>query len=236
MRGRLGPWYVYQHRNPAAPGMQLSTLLSLIRRAKVPRHAVVRGPTTHQMWKFASAVRGISREWGVCYRCAAAIDPSAAKCEHCGRSQETPADTDALDDIVRRSSAARVTRPLVSIELPAPAVDPAPVTATDKPASIVRESDAAVVVEPYIPSFDPVANATHQPPPTIPSSWDVEAQMQRAFGLTNAPTDRGVEAAPSDRLPPSRSSMLRTWRRCFGCNLRQKRPRPPRGSDVGACA
>ena len=97
-RSRIGPWYVLQSRNPSAPGMKFHTLLNLITKGKVTDRSVVRGPTTHQLWRFAGRVRGISREFGLCYACCAAIEPTATHCFSCQRSQMPPADPDMLLD------------------------------------------------------------------------------------------------------------------------------------------
>src|SRR5688500_7404480 len=45
-KARIGPWYVLQTRNPAAPGMRFDTLLAFVRKGKVRPRSVVRGPTT----------------------------------------------------------------------------------------------------------------------------------------------------------------------------------------------
>src|SRR5215469_13743980 len=34
-KARIGPWYVFQSRNPAAPGMKLETLLGFVRKGRV---------------------------------------------------------------------------------------------------------------------------------------------------------------------------------------------------------
>src|SRR5918998_6723712 len=75
---RIGPWYVLQSRNPAAPGMRFETLLAFVRKGRVKPKSVVRGPTTHQLWKFAAQVKGLSREFGVCYSCGGAVGPDTA--------------------------------------------------------------------------------------------------------------------------------------------------------------
>lgn len=93
---RIGPWYVLQTRNPAAPGMRFETLLSFVRKGRVKPRSIVRGPTTHQLWRFAAQVKGLSREFGVCYSCGNALDPSATRCPQCDRTQAPPADPDAL--------------------------------------------------------------------------------------------------------------------------------------------
>lgn len=93
---RIGPWYVLQSRNPAAPGMKYATLLALINKGHVTPRSIVRGPTTHQMWRYAAHVRGISREFGLCFSCGGSIDRGSGICPHCQRSQDPPADPDVL--------------------------------------------------------------------------------------------------------------------------------------------
>lgn len=107
-KSRIGPWYVLQNRNPAAPGMKWSTLLALVKKGQVSPRSVVRGPTTHQLWRLASQVKGLSREFGVCFSCGGTIEKSTNQCPHCDRLQEPPANPDALlesREPVRRSVA-----------------------------------------------------------------------------------------------------------------------------------
>ena len=93
---RIGPWYVLQTRNPAAPGMKFDTLLSFVKKGRVKPHSVVRGPTTHQLWRFAAQVKGLSREFGVCYSCGGSIAATAALCPQCNRLQDPPPNPDVL--------------------------------------------------------------------------------------------------------------------------------------------
>lgn len=95
-RQRIGPWFVLQARNPSAPGMRYVTLLSLVRKGHVTPRSIVRGPTTHQLWTFAASVRGLSREFGLCYHCGEQIDQAAPNCPHCMKMQDLPPDPDAL--------------------------------------------------------------------------------------------------------------------------------------------
>jgi len=95
-RARIGPWYVLQARNPAAPGMKCNTLLGLIRKGQVTPKTIVRGPTTHQFWRFAARVKGISREFGICFSCGTRLETKATECPHCGKSQELPSNPDTL--------------------------------------------------------------------------------------------------------------------------------------------
>jgi hypothetical protein len=93
---RIGPWYVFQSRNPAAPGMKFETLLGFVRKGRVKARSVVRGPTTHQLWRFAAHVKGLSREFGICYSCGGAIERTASLCSHCNRLQEPPDNPDVF--------------------------------------------------------------------------------------------------------------------------------------------
>src|SRR5438067_8150715 len=72
-KARIGPWHVRQVRNPWAPGMRFETLLALVKRGQVTRDSIVRGPTTHQHWKRASEIKGLSLEFGLCYSCGGQI-------------------------------------------------------------------------------------------------------------------------------------------------------------------
>jgi hypothetical protein len=90
-QARLGPWYVLQDRNPAAPGMSFATLLTHVRKGQITSSSIVRGPTTQQMWTFAARTRGLSREFGLCWRCAAEIPPTADLCPDCHHPQQPPA-------------------------------------------------------------------------------------------------------------------------------------------------
>ena len=98
-KARIGPWHVLQTRNPAAPGMRYATVLALIAKGQVTARSIIRGPTTHQLWRWAGHVRGLSREFGMCYSCGQAIDRTAVHCPNCDRSQEAPANPDALLEI-----------------------------------------------------------------------------------------------------------------------------------------
>src|SRR5438093_763974 len=42
-RGKIGPWFVWQQRNPSAPGMNWSTLMSLVEKGRITPRSVVRG-------------------------------------------------------------------------------------------------------------------------------------------------------------------------------------------------
>lgn len=95
-KARIGPWYVLQTRNPAAPGMKFETLLAFVAKGRVKARSIVRGPTTHQLWRFAAHVKGLSREFGVCYGCGESIARTTSLCPHCNRPQDPPANPDVF--------------------------------------------------------------------------------------------------------------------------------------------
>jgi hypothetical protein len=119
-KARIGPWYVFQSRNPAAPGMKFETLLGFIHKGRVKARSVVRGPTTHQLWRFAAHVKGISREFGICYSCGGAIARTAGLCPHCNRLQEPPADPDVFIEGQQSFAPAAVPEPVVRNLAPTP--------------------------------------------------------------------------------------------------------------------
>lgn len=93
---KLGGWFVYQARNPAAPGMNYVTLLALIERGRITRRSIVRGPTTGQFWRYASRVKGISREFGLCWNCGGELRSTARLCPRCKHLQEPPINPDVM--------------------------------------------------------------------------------------------------------------------------------------------
>ncbi|HEY8667095.1 MAG TPA: hypothetical protein VIL86_10535, partial [Tepidisphaeraceae bacterium] len=124
-RARVGPWYVLQARNPSAPGMKFDTLRALIRNGQVTPRSIMRGPTTHQLWRFAQRVRGVSREFGICYGCGGDIETTASLCPHCHRMQEPPSNPDVLLESSPASAPAAL--PILREIRPPP---PAPVAET----------------------------------------------------------------------------------------------------------
>ena len=93
---RIGPWFVLQRKNPTAPGLRFNVLLTLARRGHVTPQSIVRGPTTGQLWRFASEVKGLSRLFGVCWHCKASVSPDATTCPRCKSAQEIPDDPDVF--------------------------------------------------------------------------------------------------------------------------------------------
>jgi hypothetical protein len=151
-RARIGPWYVLQSRNPAAPGMKFNTLLALIRKGQVTPRSVVRGPTTHQLWRFAGRIKGLSREFSLCYSCTAEIEKTAKICPNCSRSQELPANPDALLE------ADQQTPKTVFVDVKTPEAPSAANSSSASPAvaaSTVAVASAPVSASPKTPDTKP---------------------------------------------------------------------------------
>jgi hypothetical protein len=103
-RGKLGPWYVLQSRNPSAPGMNFATLMVLVQKGRVSARSVLRGPTTGQFWRYAAKVKGVSREFGLCWSCGGEVAKNARACPACKRLQEPPLNPDVLLESAELSS------------------------------------------------------------------------------------------------------------------------------------
>lgn len=117
-KSRIGPWYVLQSRNPAAPGMKHETLLGFVRKGRVKARSIVRGPTTHQLWRFACQVKGLSREFGLCYSCGGSIERDAQLCPQCNRLQDPPADPDVFVEGQTGAAAESPAQALASTAMP----------------------------------------------------------------------------------------------------------------------
>lgn len=170
-RGRIGPWYVLQSRNPAAPGMKFDVLVGFIRKGQVTARSIVRGPTTHQFWRYAAHVKGLSREFGLCYSCGVDISTESNLCPHCGKLQEPPVNPDTLLEgqtpLVSRSINTRVAAMVSPIEVEAaPSSIPEMVDAevvipkpTSGQAKVATPQPTRVIIEPLVEPQPPLAES-----------------------------------------------------------------------------
>jgi hypothetical protein len=76
--------------------MSFATLLLLIQKGRVTARSVIRGPTTSQFWRHAAKVKGVSREFGLCWNCGQDVARGARVCGNCKRMQEPPMNPDVL--------------------------------------------------------------------------------------------------------------------------------------------
>ncbi|MBX3375616.1 MAG: hypothetical protein KF678_01270 [Phycisphaeraceae bacterium] len=80
----MGPWFIRDDSNPWRPGCSIETLRELIRRGKVTRDTVIRGPGTKQFWNFAGRTPSVANLLGLCHNCRAAVKPDDYSCKACG--------------------------------------------------------------------------------------------------------------------------------------------------------
>ena len=80
----MGPWYIRDLTAPFRPGCSYETLRDLIRRGKITRESIIRGPTTRQFWNFAGRTPTVAHLFGVCHNCFAAVSPQEFSCASCG--------------------------------------------------------------------------------------------------------------------------------------------------------
>ncbi len=217
-KARIGPWYVLQRRNPAAPGMRFETLMSFVRKGRVKPRSVVRGPTTHQLWRFASQVKGLSREFGLCYSCGGPISAQASVCPQCNRLQDPPADPDAfldlpLDGVAPKIPAAAFSPVPIYVEISAPpeedsndANKPAESPQPQEVDSDEADGDQTIAdsqefeADLVIPAMDPDA-----PPPQQEDENEQEIVIP-VLGL-NAPPPGGEIIALRGKLNPATRRM-----------------------------
>jgi hypothetical protein len=80
----MGPWFFRDHSQPFRPGCSYETLKELIRRGRVNRSTVLRGPTTRQFWSFAGRTPSVANLLGLCHNCQAEVAPDSFACTACG--------------------------------------------------------------------------------------------------------------------------------------------------------
>lgn len=80
----MGPWFIRDLTNPTRPGCSFETLRELVKRGKVTRETVLRGPTTRQFWNFAARTPSVANLLGLCHNCHAEVSPDAYACQSCG--------------------------------------------------------------------------------------------------------------------------------------------------------
>jgi hypothetical protein len=190
-KSRIGPWYVLQSRNPAAPGMRYETLLSFIRKGRVKARSIVRGPTTHQLWRFACQVKGVSREFGLCYSCGGSIERDAQLCPQCNRLQDPPNDPDMFIEGQAAAAPDSSARP--------PASDTAvPAEVPSAAAAIAAVAEATEDVR-----RSPIFKDLNRPPAAEPASKPAPAPVMMDDGAAFFRGTPAVLAEPPVAPPPA---------------------------------
>lgn len=80
----MGPWFIREPAAPFRPGCSFETIRDLVRRGKVTRETILRGPSTRQYWNFASRTPGIANLLGACHNCRVPVKPDDFSCAACG--------------------------------------------------------------------------------------------------------------------------------------------------------
>lgn len=80
----MGPWYVRSEHSPHHPGCSYATLREQVRRGKVTRDTIIRGPTTRQFWSLAGNTPGVAVLMGECHACHQPAGEHEYLCRHCG--------------------------------------------------------------------------------------------------------------------------------------------------------
>ena len=208
---------------PRAPGMKFETLLSFVKKGRVKPTSIVRGPTTHQLWRFAAQVKGLSREFGVCYSCGTSIDRAASICPQCNRLQDPPPFPDVLLETGKEGAAtpgSLVGTPMAPGTPPAAAGVPANGAA---PAGQCRRSAARAVARERRGRFRRPRDRRRRPR-CEPERLDGRVQHERfALGYGDRPAVGPDRPEPLAEWP--RRQRPRPRRRA--APRRRARPRPP---------
>ena len=161
--------------------MKCNTLLALIRKGQLTPRSVIRGPTTFQLWRFAARVKGISREFGLCYSCGAELQRTSTFCPRCSRSQELPPNPDVL--LENEPQAAKTVYRQVN---------PRP----ESPEPISSEKSDTVAARPA-PAAETEPDRQTRPPTQIPTAAETMAELAEIPSPHNAPTD--LQSRPRQR-------------------------------------
>ncbi len=80
----MGAWFVRDPRRPHFVGFGYEALCAAIRNGEIGRDAIVRGPTTRQLWTLARRAPGLAHLFGRCAACQSPMNPDDAACAACG--------------------------------------------------------------------------------------------------------------------------------------------------------
>ena len=208
-KARIGPWHVRQVRNPWAPGMRFETLLALVKRGQVTKDSIVRGPTTHQLWKRASEIKGLSREFGLCHSCGGDIEKTAGLCPHCNRLQEPPINPDVLVEgreimAAREAPPTRPAAPAIAPARSTPPAQSAPPQQRATPAPIPQPPPLIDFDEPPTIDIGATAPSPSDDPLAVGGDEDEAAALARQITARpprqRAPRQAPAAAGPDDAL------------------------------------
>jgi hypothetical protein len=88
----MGAWYVRDSKRPHFVGFRHAALVAAIKAGEIGRDAIVRGPSTRQLWTIARRAQGIAHLFGRCHACQGPVTETEPGCASCGATPEAPAD------------------------------------------------------------------------------------------------------------------------------------------------
>lgn len=80
----MGPWFLHDPQQPFRPGCSYETICDMVRRGKITRDQILRGPTTRQFWSLARRTPSIANLLGLCHNCQKPVEPTDILCPGCG--------------------------------------------------------------------------------------------------------------------------------------------------------
>jgi hypothetical protein len=170
-------WFVLQPDNADAPGISFKELVHQVRRQVVTSRSVVRGPATGQLYRLASKIRGLSREFGQCYSCGGDIETDETICPHCDRVQ-TLVEPSRSAAVASETLAAKQVRHAL---LSDPVVHVHSLSHPEPAAADMLTASRPVVAE---------HTSRHVPKDDLLTPRDVAKAFQLQFGVERDQTDR----------------------------------------------
>lgn len=144
----MGPWWVLNPTRPTAPGISYEKLCDLVRRGKVSKASIVRGPTTRQFWALARDTAGVAVLLGECHNCHREVMPDEFICRHCSTVLAPRSDRQHLG--------------LAPVQLLPGEASPEEIAASTR-ASLTNPGTPAPARQPAMPSRTPSVQTTPAP-------------------------------------------------------------------------
>jgi hypothetical protein len=235
-QNEMGAWYVRDPRRPHFVGFGYEALCASIRSGEIGRDAIVRGPSTRQLWTIARRAPGLAHLFGRCYACQSPLGADDAACQACGA--ETAIDGDrnffglpAHEPIAppanaRPDHSAFVVDSGLLVVRAVPVRSPArtvvrvaaPVAGTEPASADLAMPDAPRPVA--APAPDPAAAVASAAAPVASAAALAAASVASAAALATAAVPAtSASAAPRSALSPidrgliERTRRLETWNR-----------------------
>lgn len=199
----MGAWFVRDSRRPHFVGFSLDALVASIRAGEIGMNAIVRGPTTRQLWTIARRTPGLAHLFGRCYACQAPVGEDAPCCAQCGAEPHAPADRNFVG--------------LPSVERVAPPADARP----DLSAFIEDSAMLFVRVAPVVAPPEIAAPVRRLEQPFVPAAVSVTVRADPVDELPAArPASARSALSPIDAgLAQRARSLERNNRLLFGLAL-----------------